>query len=454
MTTTTLGTLADTLRGRLITPGDDDYDDARTLFYGGMDPSPGRDRPGRGRRRRRPCRDRGTRRRHAAQRAQRRSQRVGPERDRRRARDRPRRGARPRDRPGRAHRVGGGGLTAEGYTRAAAEHGLGTGFGDAGSVGLGGITLGGGVGFLSRPHGLTIDSLLAAEIVTADGERQTVDAERDPDLFWAIRGGGGNFGVATRFTLPAARRRHGRRRDARPAGHAETIAAFVAAAQAAPDELTTIANVMPARRCRSSRGGHGSLVILAMVAYVGDVEAGERAIAPLRASRPRSPTWSGRCLPRDVHARRGGLPPDRRRADDVRRQVGAGRADTIMEHLEASTATMRVAQIRVLGGAVARVPNDATAFAHRDRAIMVNTRRSIERPGRRARARGLGGRVRRRRSAGDDDRRVRELPRRRGRGARPRRPTRADLGPARADQGARTTRQPVPPQPEHPAGEG
>jgi FAD/FMN-containing dehydrogenase len=64
-----------------------------------------------------------------------------------------------------------------------------------------GLTLGGGVGYLVRKHGLTIDSLLAADVVTADGRILRVDAETHPDLFWAIRGGGGNFGVATRFQL-------------------------------------------------------------------------------------------------------------------------------------------------------------------------------------------------------------------------------------------------------------
>src|SRR2546428_460341 len=91
------------------------------------------------------------------------------------------------------------GLTAAEFTAAADVHGLATGFGDTGSVGLGGLTLGGGVGYLVRKHGLTIDDLVAADIVTADGQLRRVDAESDPDLFWAIRGGGGNFGVATRF---------------------------------------------------------------------------------------------------------------------------------------------------------------------------------------------------------------------------------------------------------------
>jgi FAD/FMN-containing dehydrogenase len=91
------------------------------------------------------------------------------------------------------------GLTAGAYTSAAAAHGLATGFGDTASVGIGGITLGGGIGYLVRKHGLTIDDLLAAELVTADGRLLQVDADNHPDLFWALRGGGGNFGVATRF---------------------------------------------------------------------------------------------------------------------------------------------------------------------------------------------------------------------------------------------------------------
>ena len=93
------------------------------------------------------------------------------------------------------------GLTTGRYTDAAAEHGLATPFGDTGSVGIGGLTLGGGVGYLVRKHGLTIDSMLAADVITADGELLRVDAESHPDLFSAIRGGGGNFGVATRVRL-------------------------------------------------------------------------------------------------------------------------------------------------------------------------------------------------------------------------------------------------------------
>ena len=93
------------------------------------------------------------------------------------------------------------GITAGEYTVATGEHGLVTGFGDAGSVGVGGITLAGGIGFLVRKNGLTIDDLLAAEVVTADGEVRRVSEESEPDLFCAIRCGESNFGVATRLQL-------------------------------------------------------------------------------------------------------------------------------------------------------------------------------------------------------------------------------------------------------------
>jgi FAD/FMN-containing dehydrogenase len=267
----------------------------------------------------------------------------------------------------------GAGMTAVEYSNAVGAHGLATGFGDTGSVGLGGITLGGGIGYLVRKHGLTIDALLAADVVTADGELRRVDAEHDPDLFWAIRGGGGNFGVATRFqyrlhevpttvggilVLPAT---------------PETIAGFIAAAEAAPEELSTIANVMPCPPMPFvPEEHHGKLVILAMLCYAGDTETGERAIAPFRALA----TPLADLLVAQPYA--AIYPPD----SDEYHPLAAGRtmfldavdrgvAETILEHVEASTGMMAVAQLRVLGGAMARVPAEATAFAHRRSRIMV-----------------------------------------------------------------------------------
>jgi FAD/FMN-containing dehydrogenase len=268
------------------------------------------------------------------------------------------------------------GLTAGEYSVATAAHGLATGFGDTASVGIGGITLGGGIGYLVRKHGLTIDSLLAADLVTADGELLRVDANNHPDLFWAIRGGGGNFGVATRFQyrlhevgtivggmlfLPAT---------------AETVAGFIAAAEAAPEELSTIANVMPAPPMPFlAEEHHGQLVIFALMAYAGDVEAGQRAMEPFRAlATPVADLLKPMPYP-EIY------PPDEGGGDYHPTAVAVTMfvdaidhevAETIMAHLNASDAAMRVAQLRVLGGAMARVPSDATAFAHRSRRILVN----------------------------------------------------------------------------------
>jgi hypothetical protein len=274
------------------------------------------------------------------------------------------------------------GVTAGEYTAAAAEYGLATGFGDTGSVGIGGITLGGGIGYLVRRHGLTIDDLLAVEIVTADGRRLRADAQTHPDLFWAIRGGGGNFGVVTRF--------HYRLHDVStivggtlvlPATP-DVISSFVAVAQAAPDELSTIANVMTAPPLPFLPPEmHGQLVVMATLVYAGSAEAGTRAIAPFRAiATPIAdmvkPMRYVELYPREE----GGYHPTATGRtlflDSIDRDV----AEMILGRLRTSTAQMAVTQIRVLGGAMARVPAEATAFAHRASRIMANVAAIYGRP--------------------------------------------------------------------------
>ncbi|HEY8177377.1 MAG TPA: FAD-binding oxidoreductase [Candidatus Limnocylindria bacterium] len=274
------------------------------------------------------------------------------------------------------------GLTAGELTTLADEKGVAVGFGDTGSVGIGGITTGGGIGYLTRKFGMTIDSVLAAEVVTANGQVLHVDSEAHPDLFWAVRGGGGNFGVVTRFKyrlhplpsfvggmllLPAT---------------AETVAGFIGAAEAAPDELSTIANVMPTPPMPFvPEEWHGKLAIMGLLGYAGDAEAGQRAIAPFRAlAEPiadmvRPMSYAEMYPPEDdsyhplavAHT----LFVDR---------VDLSVAQTIMEWLNDSDAPMRAAQLRVLGGAMARVPADATAFAHRSQRILVNVAAFYEGP--------------------------------------------------------------------------
>jgi FAD/FMN-containing dehydrogenase len=267
----------------------------------------------------------------------------------------------------------GSGLTAAAYTAAATEHGLATGFGDTGSVGLGGLITGGGIGYLTRLHGLTIDSLLAAEIVTADGTVHVVDAEHEPDLFWAVRGAGANVGVVTRFQLrlhPLPEVTGGML--ILPAT-ADVVAGFLAAAEAAPDELTTIANVMPCPPMPFvPEQHHGELVVFGMLCYAGPPDAGLPALAPFRAlAEPVAdllgPTTYPTFFPPE--------PDEEYHPTAVATTIYVDELDRpsierLVDQLATFDAPMRVAQLRVLGGAAARVADDATAYAHRQRKIM------------------------------------------------------------------------------------
>ena len=361
------------LRGRVITPDDPGYDQARTVFMGGIDRRPGVIA--------RPLDSAGVARVIAAARASGLPLAV-----------------RSGGHSGAGHSTtdggivldlrdmkdlqvdtgnwtawAGTGLTAAEYSKGVDEHGRATGFGDTGSVGIGGITLAGGIGYLTRKYGMTIDSVVAAEVVTAAGEVLHVDEQSHPDLFWAIRGGGGNFGVVTRFRyrlhpvdqvvggmlmLPAT---------------ADLIQRVMTLAQAAPDELSAIVNVMPAPPMPFvPESWHGRLVIMILLCYAGDADAGARAVAPLRAlAEP---------IVDMVHPSRYPemFPPEDESYHPMAvgrtlfiDTVDAGTAATIVDFLNRSDAPMRVAQLRALGGAMARVAPDATAFAHRHSRFLV-----------------------------------------------------------------------------------
>lgn len=252
-------------------------------------------------------------------------------------------------------------------------HGLALSTGDTQSVGMGGLTTGGGIGYLVRKHGLTIDNLLSARVVTADGQILTASPTEHPDLFWAIRGGGGNMGVVVEFTyrlapvshilggllvLPASR---------------DVLRGYLDYAIAAPDELTTLADLTKAPPAPFIPDQWvGKPVLMILTAWSGSPEAGDPALAPLRAlAEPVADVISWMPYPAiyefTAHlAEPHGASIRMMFADDLSDDA----IDAMLAAARASTAPALV-HMRGLGGAFGRVPTDATAFAHRDRRYFV-----------------------------------------------------------------------------------
>jgi FAD/FMN-containing dehydrogenase len=269
------------------------------------------------------------------------------------------------------------GVTAGQLTEAAAAHGLVVPFGDSPDVGVGGITLGGGVGWLSRKLGLTVDSVEGVELVTADGQELQVDDEHHPDLFWAVRGGGGNFGVVTRFRY----RLH-------PLGEVlggalvlpatgEVIRDAVALADAAPDELTTIMLVtrLPPLAMVPPEA-QGRLGVLITLVWCGDLAAGGRVLDAFRGLAPPVADLVGPRPYPSMYELLGEAPSS---VTNITYSFAADELDgaaigSILEALDEpgprSTGALAAVELRVLGGAVARVPVEATAFAHRRRKLL------------------------------------------------------------------------------------
>ena len=254
------------------------------------------------------------------------------------------------------------------------EHGLALSTGDTQSVGMGGLTTGGGIGYLVRKHGLTIDNLLSARVVTAEGEIVTASPTEHPDLFWAIRGGGGNMGVVVEFTyrlapvshilggllvLPASR---------------EVIRGYLDYSIAAPDELTTLADLTKAPPAPFiPEEWVGKPVLMVLTAWSGSPEEGERALAPLRAlAEPVADPVSWMPYPSiydfTAHlAEPHGASIRMMFADDL----SDAAIDAMLAATDAGTAPANLVHLRGLGGAFGRVPTEATAFAHRDRRYFV-----------------------------------------------------------------------------------
>ncbi len=254
--------------------------------------------------------------------------------------------------------VGGGALLGD-VDAAGEPHGLVTPAGVVSHTGVGGLTLGGGMGWLSRRFGLTIDHLLEAEIVTADGRVSRVAADEGPDLFWAIRGGGGNFGVVTRFTfrmheLGPTTIRHW---TSPSATAAEALRRYRDAAAGSPREVTTA--FVLARDELSLRGiASGSAAggtALDAFAFPGSTHdpKGDVPFIELQRAADEALAWGRR------YYSKGGFLADL--TDDVIRVM----ADSIRD--------MPIPDVEIyciqLGGAVSDVDEDATAYSGRGAAF-------------------------------------------------------------------------------------
>ncbi|MBB6099156.1 hypothetical protein HNR42_002592 [Deinobacterium chartae] len=270
------------------------------------------------------------------------------------------------------------GLTWLEVAAAAHPHGLAITSGDVGSVGVGGLLTGGGIGWMVRKEGLTIDQLEAVEMVLASGEIVRASRTEHPDLFWAVRGGGGNFGIVTAFEL----RMHDGGNilggvvffDASQGG-AEMLEAYVRHAESAPDGLTTQAVLMaipPLPFVPQEYHFKPGLAIL--VCFSGDLEEGERALAPLRTlGTPLADLIGPMPYPAIFALTEEGS------ARGMRHHTWNGFLNTfdgevarnlVDAALEVAHPGMMV-QLRVLGGQMARVSETETAFPFRNRPYLL-----------------------------------------------------------------------------------
>ena len=277
----------------------------------------------------------------------------------------------------RTARAGGGVLWGD-LDAATQAHGLATVGGIVTHTGIAGLTLGGGIGWLMRRHGATVDNLLAADVVTVDGDLLRASEDENPDLFWGLRGGGGNFGIVTSFEY--------RLHEVGPTilggplyfaleDGPEVLRFYRDFIADAPDELTTIVNLRPAPPLPFiPQEFHGQPVVAVAVCWAGDLERGEAVLEPLRrcatplvdAVTPRPyvelQQLFNPAVPHGWHYRWRSweLPP-----------LTDAAIDTLVDQAARITSPRSYIIVFQLGGAVAR-PEQDTAFNQRDAAHDVN----------------------------------------------------------------------------------
>ncbi|MDQ2682632.1 MAG: FAD-binding oxidoreductase [Chloroflexota bacterium] len=250
----------------------------------------------------------------------------------------------------------------------AAEHDLALSTGDTQSVGMGGLTTGGGIGFMVRKYGLAIDNLISARVVTADARVLTASAVENPDLFWAIRGGGSNFGIITEFTYRLAHVPQILGGDLMLPATREVLRGYLEITTQAPDDLTTIANMMKAPPFPYvPEDKVGTPVFSILTVWTGDPEEGERVIGQLRAlAEPVADTIAPVPYPEiykyTVHqTARHGAAIRMMFADDM----SDASLDASIEAIENSSSPFSLIQFRGMGGYASRIDKHATAFPHR-----------------------------------------------------------------------------------------
>ena len=280
------------------------------------------------------------------------------------------------------------GVTLGEFDQACQEHALATPVGINSTTGIAGLTLGGGFGWLSRKFGLTIDNLISAQVVTADGEMVTASATERPDLFWGIRGGGGNFGIVASFTyrLHALGPQVLSGLIVHPAADAPKLfREYRAFCATAPDDVTVWIVVRKAPPAPFiPEAWHGKEVLVFAVCCAGDVAGAEVALRPLRAlGKP----IVDLIAPQPFVAWETAFDP--LLAPGVRNywkshdfdELSDGAIDAIVNAAGTLPSPHCEIFIGQMGGATSRVAPDATAYRDRNVKFIMNVHGRWETPG-------------------------------------------------------------------------
>jgi FAD/FMN-containing dehydrogenase len=268
-----------------------------------------------------------------------------------------------------------GGAKSRDLALPAHEHGLAMSTGDTGSVGVGGLVTGGGIGWFVRKYGLAADRLRSAQVVLADGRLVTASATENADLFWAIRGGGGNFGIVVEFEFELVPVRHITGGAIVLPATREVVRGYLEYTSTAPDGLSTTGNIThapPAPFIPEERVGEPVLLILA--AWSGEESEADAALAPLRAlAEPIADTMERIPYPAMFQYMEWAEAPHR----GVPRMMFTDEfpdetIDDCLEAIEKATSPFSVVHLRGLGGELARMDEGSTAFAHRQRRYFVS----------------------------------------------------------------------------------